>query len=143
MTTTQTGSRTAVQIATEALGENLDALNWVTYEDGCQPWHFDDAVFVAADHVRRTLTSEEEERMTDYVSDSELYYNTLEALRGRPGGRNFVTARLIVAMYWRMEVTGLDDDPGPYPDGEEDFDNEVTDAASLAEIEHGCRHEMY
>ena len=47
--------------------------------------------------------------MNAHVSDSVLYYNTLEALRGWPGGRYFVTARVIVAMYWRMETFGLDE----------------------------------
>lgn len=106
MTETQTETRTAAEIVDEAIGEQIDGTNW-----GIEgPWTFDDTVFEAADRVRRTLTSDEEERVNSHVSDSVLYYNTLEALRGRPGGRNFVTARLIVAMHWRMETSGLDED---------------------------------
>ena len=106
MTTSQTGIRTVIQIADEALSDKVDGSNWGT--EG--PWTFDDSVFEAAYQVRHSLSPEEEQLVNDHVGDSGLYYNTLEALRGRPGGRNFVTARLIVAMFWRMETAGLDED---------------------------------
>jgi hypothetical protein len=104
-----TGTRTAEQIATEALGEQIDALNW-TCDGECQLENFDDAVLEAAVRVRHTLSPDEVELMNAHVGDSVLYYSTLETLRRRSGGRNFVTAQVIVAMYWQMETRGLDED---------------------------------
>lgn len=105
MTATVTPARTPDTIVREAFGEELDALNWSAPD----PATFDDKVFEAADRVRRSLTLEEEESMRSCLRDIKYFFDTLEALRGRPGGRNYLTAWIIVEMYWLTEAHDLED----------------------------------
>jgi hypothetical protein len=69
--------------------------NWGTGGAG----EFDDKVFEAADSARRRLSLLQERALGDTYYNSLEYVEVLEALRSRPGGRDYVTACLITAMY--------------------------------------------
>jgi len=99
-------TRTASQIADEALGSGLDLKNWG--QEGAA--YFNRAVLAAASRVRQTLTGDEAVRLQAHVDEKCAEYQAVTAeLRRRPGGPSLVTARIIVAMYWQMLTQGADE----------------------------------
>jgi|GEM_PF-3701506 len=85
------------RIAIEALGDHIDSSNWSTDD----PWSFDDAVFSAADEIKRTtLTAREDERLIAYVGSGEDYRRTLAAVNDKNVGAGaYSVAQIIVAMH--------------------------------------------
>ncbi|HSE61084.1 MAG TPA: hypothetical protein VLA88_02190 [Candidatus Saccharimonadales bacterium] len=89
-------------------GDHLNATNW-TRDGECEPWLFDGTVFSAADEACRTTRLQGRDAIIDTGERTQAFFNVLEALREWPGGRDFATASLIVAMYRHMETFGFED----------------------------------